>query len=437
MTLSRIPSGFKGWVSSAIAPAVSLTEGSRGRVLKNASALMIAQVAGYILPLFVLPYTAIILGPAVFGMLALTQAAVMQCTMAVNYGFPYSATRMVALVKDDREQLASILVNVWGAKSLLMLTCLIVSLLAFGMFHQLRYYLLAYACAFVSVIGTVFYPDWFFQGVEEMKWITVNSVIPKLLILPLIFVFVKRPSDYWKFLLIQSMNSVVSGVAGVILCRRWLGVRLPIPRARLVLVQLKSGWVTFLSCASLNFNGSINTLLLGALTNPVAVGCYSAAQKVVNALQMLWNAGSQALYPFFCNKFRVNVKAAAAKLRQLLYLVAGTTLVAAVVACASAHGLVAVLFGAKYSGTVPVFQVLMFLFCASSVSSLLGMQGLLGMGLERDYLRITGTGVILNVVFSFFAIKFWGGIGLATAVVLLEIIVAAREAHVLRCREVF
>jgi PST family polysaccharide transporter len=383
-----------------------------------------------------LPYTAVVLGPAIFGVLALNQAVVMQCAIIVNYGFPYSATRQVAFAKHDREELAAILVNVWTAKAILMLSCLAASLAVFGLIHPLRPYLLGYLCAFVSLFGTVLYPDWFFQGVEEMKWITINSVIPKLIILPLIFLLVKSPSDYWKLLLVQSMNSVVSGALGFVLVRRWLGCRLPTPRVKHVKEQIKSGFVTFLSCASTNFNTSFNTLILGAMAGSVAVGFFSAAQRVVTALQLLWTAVSQALYPFFCNKFKVSVIDAAKALRKIIVIVGAVTLGGAVVASLAAPTLVATFFGSKYSGTIPVFQVLIFLVFASSLSSLLGMQGLLGMGLERDYLRIVGTGTVLNVIFSFIAIKVFGGIGLASSVVFLEIVIAGREFHILRRREV-
>jgi O-antigen/teichoic acid export membrane protein len=411
--------------------------GARGRVLKNAIALSSAQIAGYILPLVLLPYTAVVLGPAIFGALALIQAVVMQCAIVVNYGFPYSATRQVAFSKDDSHLLASLLVNVWGAKAILMVSCLLFSLLAFALFHPLRPYLSAYLCAFLSLTGTVFYPDWFFQGVEEMKWITISSVVPKLLILPLVFLFVKQPSDYWKLLLIQSMNAMVSGAMGIALVKRWLGHPLPVPRRGLIAAQLKSGFVTFLSCASTNFNSSFNTLILGGMAGSVAVGLYSAAQRVVTALQLLWTAVSQALYPFFCSRFQLNVQDAAAKLRRIVLSVGAVTLGGAVMASLAAPSLVAALFGDKYRGTIPVFQVLIFLVFASSVSSLLGLQGLLGMGLERDYLKVVGTGTLLNIVFSFMAIRLYGGVGLAASVILLEMVLAAREFHILRRREVF
>jgi O-antigen/teichoic acid export membrane protein len=361
----------------------------------------------------------------------------MQCAIIVNYGFPYSATRQVAFVKHDRERLASILVNVWGAKALLMVACTVVSLLVFGLIHQLRPYLFAYFCAFISLFGTVIYPDWFFQGVEEMKWITISSVIPKLLILPLVFLVVKHPSDYWKLLLVQSINAIVSGALGYVLVKRWLRTRLPFPDARNIVVQLKSGFVTFLSCASTNFNASFNTLILGIMTGSIVVGIYSAAQRVVTALQLLWTAVSQALYPFFCNEFRVSVHDGARKLRQIMLLVGVVTLAGAAVAGLAAPAVVPALFGPKYIGTIPIFQVLIFLVCASCMSNLLGLQGLLGMGLERDYLRVVGTGTVLNIMFCVIAIKMAGGIGLAFSVVFLEIVIAAREFHILRRKEVF
>jgi PST family polysaccharide transporter len=416
----------------------SLMAGARGRVLKNALALSIAQLAGYILPLFLLPYTAVILGPVNFGILAIIQALNIQCVIVVNYGFPFSATRQVALAKQDHAELASILVNVWAAKFLLTLACLLVSLAACTLIPPLRPYLIAYLCGFLALLGVVFFPDWFFQGVEEMKWITFNSVLPKLVLLPLIFVFVKRPDDYWKLLLILSMNSVASGVMGIVLVHRWLGCRFPMPRPGLVATQLRSGFVTFLSCAAQNLNASLNTLILGALGGSAVVGFYSAAQKVVNAvLQISWMAVSQALYPFFCHKFHVNFKGAAQRLRQIIFIIAAVTFAGALAASLFAPTLVRACLGVKYASTIPIFQVLIFLVCAASISSLLGMQGLLGLGLERDYLRILATGALLNIALSWLSIKAFGAIGLALAVVFLELITAGREFRILRHREVF
>ncbi len=415
-----------------------LMAGVRGRVLKNALALSTAQLAGYILPLFLLPYTAIILGPVNFGILAIIQALNVQCNIVVTYGFPFAATRQVALVKHDRTQLASILVNVWSAKLLLTMACLTLSLLTCLLVPALRPYLFPYLCGFLALLGCVFFPDWFFQGVEEMKWITVNSVIPKLVILPLIFVFVKHPTDYWKLLFIISMNNVVSGALGIVLVQRWLDCRLPLPRPRLIAAQFRSGFVTFLSSAAQNFNASFNTLILGALGGSAVVGFYSAAQKVVNAvLQISWMAVSQALYPFFCNKFNVNFKGASRRLRQIILIIGVVTFGGALAASIFAPSLIRACLGTKYASTIPVFQVLIFLVCAASVSSLLGMQGLLALGLERDYLRILATGALFNIALSWFSIKAFGSVGLAFAVVLLEIITAGREFRILRRREVF
>ncbi len=415
-----------------------LMVGARGRVLKNAMALSLAQLGSYILPLFLLPYTAIVLGPVNFGILAIIQALTLQCSIVVTYGFPFAATRQVALVKHDRVQLASILVNVWAAKFMLTLACLALSLLACAFVTALRPYLFPFLCGFLTIFGSVFFPDWFFQGVEEMKWITVNSVIPKLVILPLIFVFVKHPTDYWKLLFIISMNNIVSGALGIVLVQRWIRTRLPLPRPRLVAAQLRSGFVTFLSSAAQNFNSSFNTLILGALGGSAVVGFYAAAQKVVNAvLQISWMAVSQALYPFFCNKFHVNFKGASQRLRQIILIIAAVTFGGALAASIFAPTLVRASLGAKYASTTPIFQVLIFLVCAGSVSSLLGMQGLLGLGLERDYLRILATGALLNIALSWLSIKAFGAVGLAIAVVLLELITAGREFRILRRREVF
>ncbi len=399
-------------------------------------ALSVAQFAGYILPLILLPYTAAILGPNTFGVIGITQAVLLHCTTATNYGFGYSATRQITLAREDRSRLSIIVVSVWCAKAVIVAFCLIASLIGFLAIPPARPYMGAYLCAFATLFGTILYPDFFFQGVEQMKWITVITVIPKVLLLPLIFVVVNVPSDYWKLLLVQSGTSVVIGLFGAVLVRKWLARKLPAPRWRDVILQLREGRSTFLSCAAMNFNPSFNTLLLGAISGTTAVGYYTAGQKVVNAIQIMWSPVSQALYPYFCSSFRLDAKSAARGFRATLYLIGATTLLGSLIMCALAPRLVPLYLGPQYVNAVPVIQVLIFVVCATSVNNFLGVHGLLAMGLQRDFLRVMSGSIVVNIALTAMAIRLGGYVGLAAGVVALETCLAMYEAAVLRRRRV-
>lgn len=393
------------------------------RILKNVMALSTAQATTYILPLFVLPYTAAVLGPKYFGMVAFTQALVQYSALVTNYGFAYAATRQAAVSQGDTGKLAEIIVHVWTAKFLLMLVCLVASAAAFTAVPSLRPARGAYLCGFLGVIGNILYLDWFFQAIEEMKWITLINVVPKLLFTPLIFVFVRAPADYALVLLIPSAALTVSGIAGAVLVRRRLSVPIPAPTLRGVSDQLREGWHTFLATLSINLYTVTNIVVLGIMTNATVVGQYSAGQKVVLGAQSLWSPVSQSLYPHFCRSFHASPGRAARLLRRLVVPIFGISLAGAIVICLAAPHFVPFYLGPRYSSSVGVIQILIFSVCATSTSNILGVHGMLAAGLYSDVLRVVSSVAGISLLMAPLSILWGGKSGLATLGLCIEVVV--------------
>jgi O-antigen/teichoic acid export membrane protein len=417
------------WLSTTI---VALRARSGKRVLKNVAALSISQVASYVLPLIVLPYTAAVLGPRYFGVVALTQAAVQYSTLITNYGFSLSATRQAALSQNDRRRLSEIVVHVWAAKCVLMLGCLAGSTGVFLFLPSLRPHVGPYLCGFLTVLGNVLYLDWFFQAVEEMKWITVITVTPRLLLTPLIFVFVKAPSDYIWLILIQSATFLISGMLGAALVRYRLGLQLPLPTVAGVSGQLRDGWQTFLANVSVNLYTSSNIVVLGMLSNVTTVGYYSAGQRIVGALQSLWSPFNQSLYPHFCNAFHQDKVRATRQLRTLAALVGSITACGATVACVLAPWVVPLYLGPRFLHSVGVIQILVFSIFFVTLNNVFGFDGLLALGLYNAFRRVVSVAAILSLLLAVSGITLFGTLGLAGAYVLVEAFVCGSQYGVLR-----
>jgi PST family polysaccharide transporter len=357
-------------------------------------------------------------------------------TLITNYGFSFSATRQAAVCQGDPRKLADIVSHVWAAKCLLMLACLVVSIGVFATMPSLRPLLGAYLCGFVMVVGNVLYLDWFFQAIEEMKWITIMNVVPKLALTPLIFVFVKAPADYPLVLLIQSAAFLASGLAGAALARRRLHVTLPTPSLQGILAQLNDGWRTFLATVSINLYTSTNIVILGGLTNLTVVGYYSAGQKVVAGVQSLWVPFSQSLYPYFCKSFHAEASHAARQLKRVVTVVFGATLIGACIICLAAPTLVPLYLGPNFHNSIGMIQVLIFSVCAIATSNLLGIHGMLASGLHGDFLRVVAAGAAANLLLVPLAILVWGPMGLAVSTVAVEVLICTFEYAVLRARAV-
>jgi len=265
-----------------------------------------------------------------------------------------------------------------------------------------------------------------------MKWITVINVIPKLLLTPLIFIFVKAPSDFVLVILIQSATFLTSGIAGAALARRRLHIALPAPSLGGLSAQFKDGWRTFLATVSINLYTSTNIVLLSLMTSVTVAGYYSAGQKVVGGIQSLWTPVSQSLYPHFCKSFRSEPGRAARQLRSLMLVVLGLTLIGASAVCIAAPHLVPIYLGPRFRNSVRVIQILVFSVCAVSTNTVLGLHGMLAFGLHSSFLRVVAAAALSSLILTPIAILVGGCLALAVSTVLIEVLIGILEYRILR-----
>lgn len=74
-----------------------------------------------------------------------------------------------------------------------------------------------YSVVYLMVIGNVIFPIWFFQGIQQMRYITIVNVIGRFLSVACIFYFVKVPSDYILAGLFQAVVPLIAGICSWII----------------------------------------------------------------------------------------------------------------------------------------------------------------------------------------------------------------------------
>src|SRR6202041_929777 len=131
------------------------------KVVGNAASVMAVQAGSYILPLINIPYLLRVIGPEHFGLIAFSQAVMAYFVTLNDYGFNLSATRELAVHRDDpvlRSQLYSTVIAIKFALCLLsfFILCLLVRFVP--RFHHDAPVFFA---SFGAVVGTMLFPRWF------------------------------------------------------------------------------------------------------------------------------------------------------------------------------------------------------------------------------------------------------------------------------------
>ena len=146
-------------------------------LLSNFAYLSLLQVAGYVFPLLTLPYLARVIGASGFGKIAFASAIMVWIQTVADWGFNYTATRDVARCRDDKQRVSEIFSNVFWARCLLMAVSFVVLMALVFAIPKLRAEADVILVSFLMIPGHILFPDWFFQAIERMKYITILNLL--------------------------------------------------------------------------------------------------------------------------------------------------------------------------------------------------------------------------------------------------------------------
>ncbi len=402
------------------------------RLAGNIFSLYILQGLNYIVPMAVLPYLVRVLGMNMYGLYAFAQSFALYFTLFTDYGFNFSATRSVAMKNDDREAVSRVFSSVLVIKLTFMLVGALVLVTVVDLvprFHQnSAFFFVAYA----AVIGNVLFPLWYFQGIEQMGYISGIVGISRLLGAAALFGFVHHPTDALLALAIQSAVPVVGGVAGLWVAFHKLKVRPSRPSAADVKATLVDGWHLFISTAAISLYTNTNVFLVGLLAGNVQAGYFSVAEKMVRALQGLFGPVTQAVFPHIANLAAKSRDAAVRFAVQMLLWMGAASLAVSIGVLLLARPAVLLLFGHSAAGSLPVVRWIAFLPFVVTISNVLGIQVMVPFGLDRQFSRILFFAGLLNLALAIPLIRLYTAPGAGASVLVTEFIVAALMFLILR-----
>lgn len=400
-----------------------LKSDTRKRLIENFLSLSVLQIANYILSLITLPYLARVLGPKKFGLIAFSQAFIGYFMILTDYGFNLSATRDISINRGNKEKVSEIFSSVMMIKFFLFLLALgIMSAIIFA-FEKFRQDWKVYYLTFGMVLGQVLFPVWFFQGMERMKYITFLNILSKLIFTISIFIFVRKVEDYLYVPLLNSLGFIVAGVLGLCIALKDFGIEFKIPSWKEIKHQLKEGWYIFISTVAVSLYTTSNTFILGLFADNTIVGYYSAAEKIIKAIQGLSNPISQTIYPYVSKMMHESREFGIKFLRKITFLIGSFNLVLSLSIFIFADLIVKIVLGAQYTESVIVLKLLAFLPFVIGLSNVFGIQTMLTLNFKKAFSKILISASFLNLVLAFILVPSLKHIGISISVLISEIFV--------------
>ncbi len=393
-------------------------------LIKNFSSLTILQISNYLFPLITFPYLVRVLGPEKFGLINFAAALVAYFTVLTDYGFNLSATREISIHRKDIEKVSSLFSNVMTTKLILFIAGAIVFLPLLFLIPKFSADYPIYLGTYLFVFGSVLFPVWFFQGMEQMKYITIINICVKALWLVSIFVFIKSSADVLLLVFLNSGSLIIIGVISLIVIKKKFNVFFKRPLAKEIKRQLSEGWYYFVSTASITLYTNSNIFILGLFTNNEVVGYFAAADKLRMAIQGLFGNAAQTVFPHLSLMFKESKIKAVRFVKKYLRLSLLASAIVTLTVFIFSREIVIVVLGQNYLSSLPVFRVILFLPIIILISNIYGIQVMLNLGYKKEFFKVIFYAGIGNLILSFVLVPKFYAIGTAFAVTITEIIVS-------------
>jgi PST family polysaccharide transporter len=401
------------------------------RVVGNAASIMVVQAGSYILPLINIPYLLRVIGPEHYGLIAFSQAVMAYFVTLNDYGFNLSATRELAVHRDDPVVRSELYSAVMAIKCTL---CLVSFLILCALVHLVpRFHSngSVFFASFGIVVGTMMFPQWFFQGIEKMYWISVVNLAANLIFTFGIYFLVRHPSDYLIAAIVQAAGKVLAGILGLVILFSTEHVKLSVPTLAQIRHRLSDGWHLFMSSAAATLYTSSNAVVLGFVSGMTQVGYFSAAYKIFAAGQGLVSPMCQAIYPHVCSLAHRSRELAVNYLRKAMVVIGGITFFGGLLVIVLAKPIVLLAMGSKYMASVPVLELMAMTPFACAINNIYGTQGMLNFGMKPQYSRVIVISAFFNNIILVPLCYWFKAPGAAASALITETVVTLAMAMML------
>lgn len=277
------------------------------RLIENFFSLSVLKLFNLILPFITLPYLIKTLGFERYGVIVLALALMQYFKALTDYGFNLSATRDIAKHRHSQIQLSYIYSKVMTAKFFLLGVSLIILLPIIFLVPHFQKDKSVFILMLLVLAGHTLFPEWFFRGMERMRYITILDLSVKLFFTAGVFLFILTPDGYWIYPLLNGIGYLAVAFLSHVLIRKRFFVFFKVVKKKSVRLTLKKSFPLFINQFAPNLYNSSTGLVVGLVLGNYYSGLFGAVRRLVDLLSVFNSVVINVLFPYLnrnLDKFR-------------------------------------------------------------------------------------------------------------------------------------
>jgi PST family polysaccharide transporter len=352
------------------------------KIFNNFGYLSILQIFNIALPLISYPYLIRILGSEVYGEVVFAQAIIVYFSLIINFGFNITGTKVVAENINNRNKLSEIVSSIYCIKFILFIVSLFLLILSLWFVAELREMWLLILFSFTATSSGLLLPQWYFQGIDKMKYITLLSVFSRILFTILIFFIVKNKTDFLLVPILSGIGITLSGFYALYILFIKEKLTFYIPKISTLIYYFKDSVPLFVSSASVQVYVNANRILVGSFLGMSEVAFYDLGEKVLRLIKIPVGMLGQAAFPTLSREKSIN------KINKVMAIGVFMTIFLIALVFIFSEEIVFILGGSSMLKAIDVLQILSISGVMIAFSQFLGTSRLIVFGFKKIFMQI-------------------------------------------------
>lgn len=396
-------------------------------VTKNFLYSSLLTSAGYLFPLITFPYVSRVLGVTNIGIVNFVDSIISYFVLFSMMGIRTIGIREIAKSQNNQNEMSQTFYDIVFLNLLFVLLSGAVLLISIEVVPQFAEHRKLMYVGAAKLLSSLMLLDWLYKGVEDFKFITLWSLIVRVLFVISIFVFVRNEDDYPFYFALIILTELVNGIINCIHARKYIILRIKnLHLFKYMKSSLTLGAYYILTTMYTTFN----VTFLGFVTNTTEVGYYTTATKLHHIILSLFTAFTGVMLPRMSNllsnnkrdEFTQKIKYSYSLLVLLSFpfIVWGFSLSAEIIRFIA---------GAGYENAAVPLMIIMPLVFIIGYEQILVIQVLIPLKKDKAILVNSILGATVGIVANLILVSQYGCVGSAIVWLISELCVMASSLY--------
>ena len=374
---------------------------------------MVLTVSGYIFPLITFPYVSRVLGVSNIGICNYVDGIIHYYILFSTLGIASYGVREIAKNSDDFDKCSQVFSSLFSLNAILTVAASIILVISSYTISSLESYKPFLLIGLVKLIANLFLTEWFFQGVQLFKYITIRSLVIRFLYVISLFLFVKKADDVYVYYLLTALVVVVNAVLNWRFSKNYRHFSFKKLNISLIIWPvLVFGYYRILTSMYTTFN----VVYLGSQCGNTEVGFFSTATKLYSIIMAVFTAFTTIMVPRVSQMIKQKQITELQSIADKTFSLLERFSIPIIIFCHFfASQIILLLAGTGYEGAIIPFKIVIFLLLVIGMEQITIQQFLMASTSNKSILLVSTVGAFVGLSINLLLTEKLGSIGAAIA----------------------